>query len=72
MSTESEQFQYIRATVSDGELTINYRLRMNPSAGRMTHDEDVSEWADKEIKELIAGLIDVPSDELHKIEIEFA
>lgn len=55
-----EIYEYIRATVDCGDLTIRYQVKGNPSPGRMDHDEDVSDFTDDEIKDLIVMLLDVP------------
>lgn len=67
-----EKYDYIRATITDGKLGVKYRVTGNPTPGRTDHDEDVLEWSDKEIRGLVASLIDVQDDQRELIEIFWA
>lgn len=51
-------YEYVRATVTDGSLRIEYKIP-GLVAGRQSHDEDVSEWTDDEIRDLVGRLLDV-------------
>lgn len=72
MSQESEQYEYIRATITEGELSLRYQIKGIPTVGRMTHDEDVSDYSDFDIVELVTNLLDVPPEQEKIIEIDWA
>lgn len=56
-------YEYIRATVdADGSLTMEYRVRNAKVSGRMSHDEDVSNFSNGEIETLVRGLLDATND----------
>ncbi len=67
---DDERFEWIKATVDyEGELSITYQVSGLSTTGRDDHDEDVSDWKDKEIKDLVKRLIGVPDDQADLIEI---
>jgi hypothetical protein len=41
-----DHYEYIRATIEDGQLRWRYRLNNANVEGSDTHDEDVSSWTD--------------------------
>lgn len=53
---ESE-YESIVAEVDCGELTVVSQLKGNPVKSRTSHDEDVSDWSDSEIRQCVAGLL---------------
>lgn len=52
-----ESYAFIHAVVEDGELTLQYRLNGNNQTGSLRHDEDVTGWSDREIRQLTAYLL---------------
>lgn len=49
---DSERYDYIRAIVDCGNLCWEYKLKGNSVAGKMSHDEDVSDWSEDDIRKL--------------------
>ena len=66
----SEHYEYVRATVSvtDGSMVMRYKIAGAP-AGSMSHDENVSEWTDGEIRDVVGGLLGVPEAIRDTIEV---
>jgi hypothetical protein len=64
-----DHYEYIRATIEDGQLRWRYRLNNANVEGSDTHDEDVSSWTDREIIELTKTVMTIESDDPVKIEI---
>ncbi len=67
-----ERYEFIRAIVSEGNLSCEYRLVGNSVTGRQSHDEDVSNWTEEEIRQLVCEMLDVADDERSVIEIRYA
>ena len=66
---DCERYEYVKATVCCGELTWKYKITGSDVLGSMGHDEDVSEWSDREIINLTAAMLDVPKDNREVIEV---
>jgi hypothetical protein len=66
----AEVYQYVTATVMDGEVTWRYQLLGKPP-GNMRHDEDVSGWSKEDIVNLTMRMLDVPSEDKAKISVQF-
>ncbi len=64
MAEEKEHYEYVRARICCGELSWEYQIK-TPGApqGRMSHDEDVSDYTDDDIKQLTRDMLDCPDDQ---------
>lgn len=69
MSVNEEQYEYVKATVTDGSLVWEYQVEGFPSPGSMSHDEDVSEWSDEDIIDITAMILDVEDEQRDIIEL---
>jgi hypothetical protein len=67
---KTEWYAYIRAILTDGRLRWEYRLADGPP-GRMSHDEDVSEWTHAEIVGLTRSMLSVDGDDLVTVEVVY-
>lgn len=65
-----EHYEFIHADIIDGTLTCTYQLPGKP-IGRMSHDEDVSEFSDADIIDLIRSLLSVDGDDPVRIMVHF-
>ncbi len=70
MSSESE-YESIVAQVDCGELTVISQLKGNPVKSRTSHDEDVSDWSDDEIKQCVGGLLMLDESEEAMIQVNY-
>jgi hypothetical protein len=68
---ESE-YEYIKAVIDDGDMLIVYRLKGNMIESRTAHDEDVSDWSERDIRQCLRGLLDLERDEVKMIEVVYA
>lgn len=66
----NERYEWIKAIRSSEELRWEYRLEGAARDGRQDHDEDVSDYTDKQIIELTASMLDVRDDNRDVIQIE--
>lgn len=64
-------YEYIRAIVDCGELRWEYKLKAFDVSGSMSHDEDVSEWSDEDIKTVTRMMLDVNDDDPVEIEVQW-
>jgi hypothetical protein len=65
----SNHYEWIRVTRDDGDLRIKYKLNNAAFAGSDSHDEDVSEWSDRDIKQCVRQLLSIEDDDPVQIEI---
>jgi hypothetical protein len=65
----TEKYKYVKATVSDGELSLEYRLEGALVTGRDGHDEDVSGWTDREIVNLACGMLGIEDADRDVVEV---
>ena len=65
----SEHYEFIKAFVEDGQLRWEYRVKGSAKVGRMSHDEDVSDFSDKDIVSLTRNMLDVEDDDPVEIEV---
>ena len=56
----SENYKYVRAIADCGDLRWEYQLADSDVLGRMSHDEDVSDWSDDDIIHVTRAMLDVP------------
>lgn len=73
MSSENEEtLEWCTARVScDGRVTATYRWSGNDIDGQDQYDdEDVAEWTDSDIRDLVSGLVGIEGDDVKKIQIE--
>jgi hypothetical protein len=68
---ESE-YEYIKAVIDDGDMLIVYRLKGNAVESRTAHDEGVSDWSERDIRQCVKGLLDLERDEVKMIEVVYA
>jgi hypothetical protein len=68
MLSESE-YESIVAEVDCGELTVVSQLKGNPVKSRMSHDEEVSDWSDAEIRQCVVGLLMLEESEEKLIQV---
>ena len=61
-------YEYIRATVSEGRLSMRYRVVGLHVDGRDGYDEDVSKWTDDDIRKIVCQMLDI--DLTFKEEVE--
>ena len=54
-------YLWFKATVDCGELTFRYRLKDAVVDGGETHDEDVEDWSDDDIKNSHSVSLTFPS-----------
>ena len=60
---KTDRYEYIKATVDgEGNLSMEYKLP-GVKQGRQSHDEDVSEWTDDEIRICVRQIIGAEPDE---------
>ena len=69
MSTE--RYEYVKAIVECGELRLEYRLVGSSVVGRDRHDDDVSEWSDTEIIDVVCSLLSVDDDNRDVVTVEW-
>ncbi len=55
----NREYEYIRYEIIDGTVTVYYKLSSLDVSGRDAIDDDVSEWTDPEIKDVIALMLDL-------------
>ena len=55
----NREYEYIRYEIIDGRATVYYKLSSLDVSGRDAIDDDVSEWTDSEIKDVIALMLDL-------------
>jgi len=60
---KKDGYEWIKAYIDNGELRMEYKLRGSTVVGRMSHDEDVGDFSDAEIKNLVRGLIDASEND---------
>lgn len=62
--------EYCRARVDfEGNLTLKYRWSKLKVEGSMAHDENVLDWSDDDIVDLVADLVGIPDEEVEKVEV---
>lgn len=65
-----DHYEYIKAIVDcEGNLRITYRLNGSMVTGRDSHDEDVSDYTDDQIKIVIRSILSVEKDDPVEISI---
>lgn len=67
----SEEYKYIRATVTDGQLHMDYLVEGAFVAGSDTHDEDVSDWTEEDIIECVMMTLGAEEKDRPKIEVHY-
>lgn len=65
-----EHYDFIRATVDcDGDMRMEYRLKNLTVVGNQSHDEDVSQWTDEEIRRCVRSLLSVDENDPVVVEV---
>jgi hypothetical protein len=66
-----ERLLRCKAHVDDeGRLSMTYRWSHLDVDGHDSHDEDVSDWSDRDIRDLVASLIGIENEgDIEKIEV---
>ena len=72
MNDETEKYDYIRALIDGEDLTIEHKIEGNPVKGRTDHDEDVSDWIEDDVRDLIVTLLGVSDEQRGIIDIQWA
>lgn len=63
MPDNKEELEYCRVTVNgDGVATARYKWKDNEVEGSDTHDEDMFEWTDDDIRDCFCGIIGYDGD----------
>jgi hypothetical protein len=69
---EGTEYEYITATVDCGDLSWSYKVKGAQMPGRLDHDDDdVTDWDDKDIRDLTMTTLEVPEHQRDLIEIEY-
>ena len=68
---KDERYEYIKAIIDCGELSWEYRVDGAFTTGKMTHDESVDEWSERDIIDLTCAMLEVSEDQRDIIEIEY-
>lgn len=63
MNDESANYEYVRAIVDCGELRWEYKVEDASVPGRMTHDEDVTDYSDDDIRDITRMMLDCPDSQ---------
>lgn len=69
---EPDRYEHITAIVDCGDLRWEYQVQGLDSPGRMSHDEDISEWSKKDIIDVTMMSLGVPDDQRDIIKVEYA
>ena len=72
MINETEKYEYIRALIDGEDLTMEHKTEGNPVKGRTDHDEDVSDWSEEDVRDLIVALLGVSEEQRGIIDIQWA
>ena len=68
--SKNERYEYIKVHVDcDGEVSWESKLVDNWRVARMTHDDDVSDFSEQDIRDLTVAMLDVPKDQVELIEV---
>lgn len=65
---EPDVYEWIKATITDGQVTFTYKVPGLPSGGQR-HDEDVHTWTDEQIRKLGCDLLDISPNRADEIEV---
>lgn len=68
MSQPEERYEYVKAIIDCGELRWEYKLPDGP-VNTMTHDEDVSDYSEDDIKDITRSMLGLEDDE--EITVEY-
>ncbi len=64
----NREYEYIRYEIIDGRATVYYKLSSLDVSGQDAIDDDVSEWTDLEIKDVIALMLGLSAADKEIIE----
>lgn len=67
-----EHYDYIKAYVDGNDLSLEYRLHGQHIIGRERHDEDVSEWSERDILALTRSMLSVADGDPIQIEVIYS
>lgn len=70
-TTTKGQYEFIKAIVSGNSLRWEYKLAGNRVVGRQSHDEDVSNWSEREILDLTYQILDVSEPEKDVVQVQY-
>lgn len=68
---ETSGYDWVRADVDEGQVTFTYRVTGLDRDGCTSHDEDVSDWTDKNIQELGCDLLDIERKFADQVEVRW-
>lgn len=69
--SEPQTYEYVRAIVDCGRLRWEYQVKGLSVPGRLGHDEDVSDWNERDIRNCTRQMLDIPSDQDSVIEVQY-
>jgi hypothetical protein len=68
---DPEHYEYVKATASDGVLTIKVKLFGNDFEETKTHGEDISEYSRQEIETFVRKLLNIMDDDPVTISVDW-
>ncbi len=69
--TKQQKLVSIEVVVDDGTATAYYRYEGLPKTS-LSHDEDVSNWTDDDIKKVFVGLLDLSEREAKMVTVTWS
>lgn len=69
---KTERYEYIRAIVDGADLRWEYKLKGELVPASIRHDEDVSEFSQRDIEKLTASFLCVEPDDQKLIKVLYA
>lgn len=68
----NERYEWVKAIVCGDELRWEYKLEGSDMIGGQSHDEDVSDWTEEEIKKLTCMSLELEERDLaDRLTIEY-
>lgn len=66
----SERYNWVKVIVDCGSLRWEYQLEGSCVIGRMSHDENVSDWTAEDIIDLTKNILNIKKGEV-PLEVEY-
>jgi len=66
-----ERYEFVKAIVENGSLRWEYRLEGSTVTTRMTHDEDVSGWEGRDIRQTTYAVLNVEVQDYDRVIVEY-